>query len=78
MRDRFTRIIRLYIYFRRWQEVLFLRYMYFGKLPKNKEEENKPEMHYDAFLCYMFISFSGNVHKNLERKNLVLCNAQYI
>ena len=30
---------------------MFLRYKYFGKLKKDKPQENEDEMKYDAFFC---------------------------
>ena len=42
---------------------MFLRYMYFGKLPKDKPEENEAEMRYDAFFCFRFV-FQGGMHTN--------------
>ena len=40
---------------RRWKEVMFLRFRIFGKLTKDKPEENEDEMKYDAFLCYRLV-----------------------
>ena len=35
---------------------MFLRFKYFGKLPKDKPEENEDQMRHDAFFCFRFDS----------------------
>ena len=45
---------------------MFLRFRIFGKLTKDKPEENEDEMKYDAFLCYRLVIHNDfhNHHKN--------------
>ena len=40
----------------RWKEVMFLRFKFFGKLTKDKPEENEDQMKYDGFFCFRFVT----------------------
>ena len=46
---------------------MFLRFKYFGKLPKGKLEENEDQMRYDAFFCYRFVLQTGRLHCLMSR-----------
>ena len=34
---------------------MFLRFKYFGKLPKEKPDRNEAQMQNDAFFCFRFV-----------------------